>query len=130
MGLLDRIKRAIAGDPAVAAADATDPKTTGATAQYAASSKAALKETASTSEANSGDTLQTIVSYLVENSESRLRVTDIDTEADIFEYGYVDSLGVTNLFAFVEQRWGIVVPEAEIVGNLNTLKALAEFIDS
>ena len=130
MGLFDRIKRAIARDPAVAAADATSPQATGASAQDATSSRTALTGAASARGANASDTLQAIVSYLVETSESRLRVTDIDTDVDIFEYGYVDSLRVTKLFEFVEQRWGVVVPEAEIVGRLNTLKALAEFIDA
>ena len=130
MGLFDRIKRTIVGDPAGASGDATAPEGTGATAENAASSGTALTDAGSTSGANPDTTLQAIIAFLVENSENKLRVADIDTDVDIFEYGYVDSLQVTKLFDFVEERWSVVVPEVEIVGRLNTLKALADFIDS
>jgi len=113
MGLFDRIKTAIASKPADPAdVVATAPKVPPATAGSA------------------NDTLGAIVSYLVESSQNQLRATEIDTGVDIFEYGYVDSLRVTKLFEFIEERWGVVVPEVEIVGRLNNLKALAEFIDS
>ena len=79
---------------------------------------------------NADQTLQAIVSFLVEHSENKLSVGDIDPDAGVFEYGYVDSLRVAMLFDFIEDRWGVVVPEVEIVGRLNTLKALAEFVAS
>ena len=122
MGLFDRIKRAIAGGPAAG----TEVKPS----ETAFAETAAATHTTSTNEAAPGETLEAIVSYVVELSENRLRAAEIDAEGDIFEYGYVDSLRVTQLFEFIEQRWSVVVPEAEIVGRLNTLKALAEFIDS
>ena len=76
------------------------------------------------------DILQAMVSYVVEISEGKLRDADIDRGVDIFDYGYVDSLTVVQLLDFIEERWGVNVPETQTVGRLNTLKALAEFIAS
>ena len=67
---------------------------------------------------------------MAEHSENKLSVVDIDPDADAFEYRYVDSLRVAMLFDFIEDRWGVAVPEVDIVGRLNTPKALAEFVAS
>lgn len=128
MGLFDRIKRAVAGSSDDGDTAASNQKE--AAAQTATSSRAAPAGTVSASGMNADQTLQAIVSFLVEHSENKLSVGDIDPDADVFEYGYVDSLRVAMLFDFIEDRWGVVVPEVEIVGRLNTLKALAEFVAS
>jgi methoxymalonate biosynthesis acyl carrier protein len=38
-------------------------------------------------------------------------------EIDLFEGGYVDSVGFTELLAFIEEQFGIEVPEDELLSD-------------
>jgi len=53
-----------------------------------------------------------------------------DTDS-LIEHGIVDSTGVLELVAFVEERFGISVADAEIVpANLDSVEAIARFAAS
>ena len=53
-----------------------------------------------------------------------------DTDS-LIEHGIVDSTGVLELVAFIEERFGIAVADAEIVpANLDSVAAIARFAAS
>lgn len=67
---------------------------------------------------------------VVELSNGELPEQAIDTSAPLLDYGYVDSLSAVTLLHFVEERYGVAVPEIDLVGPLNSLEALARHIGS
>ena len=40
-----------------------------------------------------------------------------DREVDLFEHGYVDSVGVIELLAFLQEAFGIEVPESDLTSD-------------
>ncbi len=52
---------------------------------------------------------------LVELSEGALGFEQIDPTASILDYGYVDSLSAARLLQFIEKRYGVLVPQTELV---------------
>jgi acyl carrier protein len=66
---------------------------------------------------------------LVELSEGRLDFEEIDPSVSILDYGYVDSLSSVRLLAFIEDRYGVEVPEVELVGRADSLERLAAAIE-
>ncbi len=62
---------------------------------------------------------------LVELSENGLSVAEIDFAADIFDYGYVDSLTAVAFLARIEERYGVQIEDMDLVERLNTLDAIA-----
>ena len=54
----------------------------------------------------------------------------IDGDASLLEAGIVDSTGVLELVAHIEQRYGIKVEDDELVPeNLDTVNGLCAFLD-
>ena len=54
----------------------------------------------------------------------------IDRDEDVLARGIVDSLGVTQLVGFVEDRYGIQVSDDDLVpANFQTLARIAEFVE-
>ncbi len=47
----------------------------------------------------------------------------------MLDAGYLDSMNSLSLLDFIEDRWGIVVPEVELVGRLATLEALVDYVN-
>jgi acyl carrier protein len=39
------------------------------------------------------------------------------TETDLFEGGYVDSVGLAEMLGFIEERFGVTVPDEELLGE-------------
>ena len=68
--------------------------------------------------------------FLVETSEGRLQTGEIAPGENLFEAGYLDSLSSAALVAFVEERWGMTIADADLLGPLGTVSALAAHIRS
>ncbi|MEX0718684.1 MAG: acyl carrier protein [Planctomycetaceae bacterium] len=52
-------------------------------------------------------------------------------DLSLVEHGVVDSLGVLGIVSFLEEAFGILVSDEEIVGeNFETLSALTRFVES
>ena len=51
----------------------------------------------------------------------QFRVSDTDPRfgvaVDLYERGYVDSVGVVELLTFIQEEFGVVVPETELVSD-------------
>jgi acyl carrier protein len=63
-------------------------------------------------------------------SDGKLTASAIDPRAHLFDFGYVDSFKSAELLSFIQKRWGVDVPEIQLVGRLNTLDALARHIQT
>jgi acyl carrier protein len=51
-------------------------------------------------------------------------------EVDLFEDGYVDSVGLTELLAFIEDEFGIEVPDDELASDeFTTIDGMAGILD-
>jgi acyl carrier protein len=58
---------------------------------------------------------------------SRDHIVDCDT--DLLAEGLLDSLGVMQLVAFFEERWGVRVESDQIApGNFRSVSAMAKFL--
>lgn len=58
-----------------------------------------------------------------------LEVVDIERDADLFEHGYIDSLGVFNLMMLLEDTFDVRLGEDELIDpKINTVAGLAAVI--
>lgn len=67
---------------------------------------------------------------LVEVSDGKLQGGDIDPAANIFDFGYVDSLSGVMFLARIEEEWGVQIDDFELVETLNTLDAVTAHIQA
>jgi acyl carrier protein len=65
---------------------------------------------------------------LAEVSEGKLHASEIDPAANLFDFGYVDSLSGVMFLARIEEQWGVHVEDFDLVDRLNTIEALAEYV--
>ena len=105
MGLLDKLRASLTGSERDAASQAD------------ASNAAAVHSTA--------DVLAVLVGYLVEHAEQELSHDEVDTSANFFDYGYVDSLGIAAFLAFIEERFQVRISDEDLTIELTTLGAVA-----
>jgi acyl carrier protein len=66
--------------------------------------------------------------FFAERSGGELTPEAIDPARHVFDAGYVDSMSSLALLDFLEARYGVSVPEVDLVGGLSTLAALAEYV--
>jgi len=57
-----------------------------------------------------------------------LEANEIDTQVDLYEAGYIDSLSVSELLVQAEGKFGVRLPDYIVGGSVNTLGALADYI--
>ena len=55
--------------------------------------------------------------------------TEIPTDEDLFEGGWLDSHGVLLVVNFIEDRFRLRVPEKDVVANFRTLRSIAAYVD-
>jgi acyl carrier protein len=65
---------------------------------------------------------------LVEVSDGKLGAQQIDPAANLFDFGYVDSLSGVMFLARIEERWGVHIEDFDLVERLNTLEAVAAHV--
>jgi len=71
-----------------------------------------------------------IRSFITDNFLFREDRSDLKDTESLLDAGLIDSTGVLELVAFLEQEFGIVVADAEIVpDNLDSIAAIARFVD-
>jgi acyl carrier protein len=74
------------------------------------------------------DLVEALRALLAELSEGRLAVAEIDPAANLFDFGYVDSLSGVMFLARIEEQWGVHVEDFDLVERLNTLDAVAAHV--
>ena len=68
--------------------------------------------------------------FVLSELAPRRRVTTLDREDDLLGKGIIDSLGVTELIAFLEERFRIRVGSEDLVPeNFRTLASIEEFVE-
>jgi acyl carrier protein len=69
--------------------------------------------------------------FVVENFLFGQSDRPINDDQSFLESGIIDSTGVLELIAFIEQKYGIAVADDELVpSNLDSVHRVASFIDS
>jgi acyl carrier protein len=64
-----------------------------------------------------------IENFIIDTAE------DLREEDSLLERGIIDSTGVLELVAFIEEKFGITVEDEELIPeNLDTIRDIAEFI--
>jgi acyl carrier protein len=66
--------------------------------------------------------------FFAERSGGALTADAIDPSVHLFNAGYVDSMSSLTLLDFIEERYGVTVPEVDLVGPLCTLSGLAAYV--
>ena len=77
------------------------------------------------SAATKDDLVGSLVSLMVEASDGKLQAGDVDPAANLFDFGYVDSLSGVMFLARIEEEWGVHIEDFDLVERLNTLEAVA-----
>ena len=75
--------------------------------------------------AKASDQVGELVALLVDVSDGKLSASDIDPSANLFDFGYVDSLSGVMFLARIEEQWGVHIEDFDLVERLNTLEAVA-----
>jgi len=72
--------------------------------------------------------LAELIRYVVGREDQDLQAKDVDPSANIFDYGYVDSLGVLAFLSFLEQQFGARISDEDLIARFTTLGALARHV--
>jgi acyl carrier protein len=78
--------------------------------------------------ATSEDLVEALRALLVEVSEGRLQPEEVDPSANLFDFGYVDSLSGVMFLARIEEEWGVHIEDFDLVDRLHTLEAIASHV--
>lgn len=72
----------------------------------------------------------TIEKFIVDEIIVGERGTELDPDASLISSGIVDSLALLRLIAFIEEKFGVVIEDEEVVSDnfetLNVMKGLVE----
>ena len=66
--------------------------------------------------------------HLAEASGGRLRVDEVDADAQLFDRGYLDSFSYVEFLAFIERSYHVRIDDSQLAGHLSTIAAMAEHI--
>jgi acyl carrier protein len=57
------------------------------------------------------------------------RSVKLDDELDLLSEGVIDSLGILRMVAFMEERFGVKVPDEDVVfENFQSVRAMADYV--
>jgi len=85
---------------------------------------------AASSAAAEVDWVGALRALLVEVSEGKLKAADIDPTANLFDFGYVDSLSGVMFLARIEEQWGVQIEDFDLVDRLSSIEAVAAHLRS
>lgn len=71
-----------------------------------------------------------LTALLVEVSEGKLTAEDIHPSANLFDFGYVDSLSGVLFLARIEEQWGVHIEDFDLVDRLSSIEAVAAHLRS
>lgn len=72
---------------------------------------------------------ETALTEFVRNELLHGRKMALTDDADLLSAGIVDSLGILRLVAFMEERFGVKVPDEDVVfENFQSIKAMAGYV--
>jgi acyl carrier protein len=72
---------------------------------------------------------ESALAEFVRNELLHGRKVALTSDADLLSAGIVDSLGILRLVAFIEERFGVKVPDEDVVfENFQSLQAMANYV--
>jgi acyl carrier protein len=75
-------------------------------------------------------TVRVLDGYVREFAEVQADDVDFSATVDLFDYGYLDSFGIVNLIAMVQERFGVDMTNTDFYGDgIRTLEAIASYIE-
>ena len=75
------------------------------------------------------DVVKSIVSFIEEMRDGAAAETPIEADTRLIETGVLDSMGLVRLIQFVEQQFGITIPDADVTPDLfNSPADLAAYV--
>lgn len=78
-------------------------------------------------EKNVKDTLR---DYIIQYASIEPNDPDFSDDVDLFDYGFVDSLGATEIVLFLEETFGIEITQADItLYPMNTIDEIAGVVE-
>ena len=76
---------------------------------------------------NEKDTLR---SYIMEHFNIEPDDPDFDDDVHLFDYGFVDSLGATEIVLFLEETFGVQITQKDIIlYAMNTVNEIAGVVE-
>ena len=72
--------------------------------------------------------LEELRAVVVEQSDGTRSAEDVGAGDRLYDCGHLDSMGAVALLTFIEDRFDVVIDDAELVGPLGSLDALARHI--
>lgn len=77
-----------------------------------------------------GDIKQTLSDYIKTEFQIPDDDTDFTYDVNLFDYGYVDSLGAATIIAFVESKYNIEITQKDLMLNsMNSIDEIADFTE-
>jgi acyl carrier protein len=75
------------------------------------------------------ETVRSILDYIAELRAGSSDGTPIGADTPLIELGVLDSMGLVRLIQFVEQRFGITIPDSDVTPDLfATPQSLAAYV--
>jgi len=69
-----------------------------------------------------------ILEYIQQNL-LKGRVTNLGMDDDLLDSGILNSLGILQLVAFIDERFGFQIPDEDVVyENFNSVQAIASYL--
>lgn len=57
------------------------------------------------------------------------RKKDLHDDEDLLSAGIIDSLGILRLVSFIEERFGVQVPDGDVIyENFHSIEAMADYL--
>lgn len=76
-------------------------------------------------------TTQSILAEFIEKELAKGRKSHIDYEEDLLSEGIIDSLGILQLVAFIEDKFGIHIEDEDVVlENFQSISALTNYLET
>jgi acyl carrier protein len=73
---------------------------------------------------------QELERFVVETLGRRRGIRSVGADEDLVSEGIIDSLGLTEVVAFIEQRFGVVVDDDDVViDNFRNIRSMESFIE-
>lgn len=72
---------------------------------------------------------QKLYDFILEHFEIDADDPDFSPEIDMFEYGYLDSLGSFEIIEFIEDTWNVEITQKDLIlYPMNSIREIAEVI--
>lgn len=74
---------------------------------------------------------QTILTEYIQNEIMKGRSQEFSIEEDLLSTGILDSLGILQVVAFIDDKFNLQIPDEDVVyENFNSVKALSTYLDT